>query len=259
MERENRKMIVYRCQDSLEGVFTGIYNVYEDRVSPQEAYLSLNREPLLFSQDREVKPDPVKTRKVTRTILRKFGPENFEALCLALSSPEEEKGQAVLQTVAKGLERGVCRGHLLDNLADQNVNLCHKLARGAGRENCHLRGFVRFEELENQILYARIEPKNNLLTFLMPHFSDRFPGENFAIYDVGRELFGLHPAGKNWYLMQGEEPETAGSAGEEEYARLFRHFCSHIAIAERKNLCLQRNLLPLRFREYMTEFPSETG
>lgn len=35
---------------------------------------------------------------------------------------------------------------------------------------------------------------------------------------------------------------------------LFRHFVSTISIEDRKNTDLQRNLLPLRFRPFMTEF-----
>ena len=38
------------------------------------------------------------------------------------------------------------------------------------------------------------------------------------------------------------------------YSELFEHFFHTIAIKERKNLGLQRNMLPLRYRKYMTEF-----
>ena len=60
-------------------------------------------------------------------------------------------------------------------------------------------------------------------------------------------------------LAGGEElaegmQEVEETRGEELYAELFRHFCKRITIKERKNLELQRNMLPLYFREYMTEF-----
>ena len=79
------------------------------------------------------------------------------------------------------------------------------------------------------------------------------------IYDEGRGLFGVHPAGKDWYLLQDKElrmqqEQLQYSEEEMQYRELFRHFCHKIAIKERKNLELQRNLLPLRFREYMIEF-----
>ena len=123
----------------------------------------------------------------------------------------------------------------------------------------HLLGFVRFEELENGILFTRIAPKNNVVIFLMPHFADRFPAENFMIYDEKRELYGIHPSGKHWYLAQGKEfaskrTEWQLSDREQQYQELFRYFCHKIAIKERENKELQRNMLPLRFQEYMVEF-----
>lgn len=91
----------------------------------------------------------------------------------------------------------------------------------------------------------------------MPHFADRLPIENFVIYDEKRGIFGVHPAGKQWYLLSGEEveePRLNLSKEEKQYQELFRHFCKTIAIKERRNLKLQRNMAPLRFREYMVEF-----
>ena len=79
------------------------------------------------------------------------------------------------------------------------------------------------------------------------------------IYDECRNLFGIHPAGKDWYLVSGNgfpENEEGMRLSEQELKiqELFRHFCHRISIKERENLHLQRNMLPLRFQEYMIEF-----
>ncbi|MBO4981060.1 MAG: TIGR03915 family putative DNA repair protein [Lachnospiraceae bacterium] len=264
-------MFVYQCEDSLEGIFTAIYNVYEDRHTPEETRLSLGDELLLFAEYVPVTPDLEKAEKVIRTLKRQFGEEDYYRICLALAAPDAEKAQAVYQTIAAGLA-GKCRPeHMLDNLADQYVHHTFSLWRGARREYDHLRGFLRFEELGEGILYARISPKNHLLTFLMSHFADRFPAENFVIQDVGRKLWGIHPAvsaenrENGWYVAQlGEDSEAfyamerlsnmERSEKERACQQLFGYFCQKIAIRERRNLELQRNMLPLRFREYMTEF-----
>lgn len=251
------RQVIYRCQDSLEGILTGVYNVYEDKTARENAILSLTDEAFLFAEERVVTPDAEKTGKVVRTLIRQFGYDDYESICFALSTPEEDKAQAVFRTIAAGIDRKTGTGELLHNLADENIHRCFKLARAASREHCHLQGFLRFEELENGILYSRFEPKNNLLTFLLPHFADRFPMEDFVIYDAGRGIFGVHPKGKKWYLMQGAEPEIKDSEEEICYKELFRHFCDKIAIQERYNPKLQRNMLPLHFREYMPEFKHE--
>lgn len=252
-------MTVYQCEDSMESIFTAIYQAYEEKQRPEDTKISINEEPFLFADYRKIQTDVQKAEKVSRTIRRLFGEEDYYHICLALCANDEEKAQSVYQTIALGLLTKPQKGHLLDSLANQNVHEVFRLARSASREECHYRGFLRFEELEGGILYGKIAPKNHLLPFLMPHFADRYPREHFLIYDRGRELFGVHPSGRQWYLLQGDslakEAEFVRlSEKEREYQELFRYFCHKIAIAERQNKELQQNLLPLRFRKDMIEF-----
>ncbi len=251
-------MIVYRCEDSIESIFTAVYQAYEEKRDHEDTMLSLTDTPFLFAEDIWVQPDVAKACKVMRTLQQRFGEVNYFSLCLALSSYDDEKAQAVYRTIVLGLQMKCGKGHLFDNLADAQVNKAFFLARNAEREYQHLRGFIRFEELENGVLYSKIGPKNNVLTFLMPHFADRFPAENFIIYDAVRNFFAIHPALGQWYLLQGEELHKEMvlkySEEEKEYRKLFQSFCHIITINERKNHELQRNMLPLRFREYMVEF-----
>ena len=251
-------MIVYRCEDTLESIFTAVYRAYEEKRNHEDTVLRLDKEYCLFGEDVEVRPDTGKADKVIRTLKRRFGEKDYEALCMALTSEAEDKAQAVYRVIVKGLQGKVPQGHLLDNLADEDSCRVFRLARAASRECHHLFGFLRFEELADGILYAGIGPKNQLLPFLMPHFAQRLPMENFLIFDEKRETWGVHPAGKEWFLVKGAASDLESirqlSAREEQIRELFCCFCSSIAIKERENKALQRHLLPLRFREYMTEF-----
>lgn len=78
------------------------------------------------------------------------------------------------------------------------------------------------------------------------------------IHDEKRDLFGVHPAKKEWYLISGvegfEEKSLIWSDKELAYQDLFTLFHKTIAIAERRNSRLQQQMLPLRFQEYMVEF-----
>ena len=251
-------MIIYRCEDTLESVFTAIYQAYEEKRNHDDTLLSLSNDPCLFSQDIVVEADEDKTRKVMGTLQRRFGLEDTERLCMAMASNDEEKAQAVYRTVVQGL-RYKCRpGHLFDNLADRDIHKAFALGRGVSTEAGHQKQFLRFQELDNGVLYSRIGPKNDVIAFIMPHFSDRLPIENFLIYDEKRNLFGIHPAGKRWVLLRGEEADRSRqltySDEEPLYQEMFRKFCHAITIEERKNIKLQKGMLPLRFREYMVEF-----
>ncbi|MDE6701424.1 MAG: TIGR03915 family putative DNA repair protein, partial [Acetatifactor sp.] len=197
-------MYIYRCEDTLEGVFTAIYRVYEEHRNRDEVRLALEDETWLFSTEISVETDSVRAEKVIRTLRKRFGDKDYEYLCLALATPDMEKAQAVYRTVAAGLDGGYGFGQLFDNLTDEYIHKTFRLATNAGRESGHLREFVRFAELENGVLYSKIAPRSNILTFLMPHFADRFPEEDFILHDVGRDWFGVHPAGAQWFLLRGE-------------------------------------------------------
>lgn len=252
------------CEDSIEGILTGIYEAYaykkeqgidsHDRIHVQAGEPQIYR---LFTTYERVSTEPEKAAKVTATLQRELGQEAYFFLCMAMSSYEEDKADAVYHTVVSGLMHHDC--NVFARLAEVAVHKAFSYARGANNELLHLKGFLRFQELEDGILYAKISPKNHILDFLAPHFADRFPGENFVIFDERRNIFALHAKYKMWYSYslteeQFNEENLVFSEEEQEYQRLFRHFVDKIAITERENLALQQNNLPLRFRPYMCEF-----
>ena len=117
---------------------------------------------------------------------------------------------------------------------------------------------VRFTELENGMLFAEIEPKNQVLTCLGDHFSNRFPLENWMIYDKTHKMFLVHPKNKHWLLVVdeelNEESSSRVSTREAIYVNLWKNFFESISIKERESYSRQRQNLPLHYRKYMTEF-----
>ena len=153
--------------------------------------------------------------------------------------------------------KGGYRGQLIDCLSQEAVIKTVALSTTVWHEIHHFYGFLRFQELANGILYAKINPKANLLAFLGDHFSDRFPLENFMIYDEAHDYWLIHGAKKDWFTVSGELIQTEGlltfSKEELMIQELFCHFVNKIAIKERENLALQQQMLPLRFRSNMIE------
>jgi len=250
--------IILICEDSLEGVFTGVYETYLNKFDHVNCRLQIGEEEnlRLFSTYITIKSDQEKAAKVIKTLLNRFGQEMYYTLCQALSTMDQDKGDAVYHTIVYGLS--LRKFYFLDHLAVPCVTKVFELARYAQNEIHHLKGFLRFQELENGILFGKIGPNNNIVTFLAPHFSDRFPMENFVIYDENRQIFVIHPAGCGWSIVTGETMDETMTQNftekEKEYQELFRYFCNKIAIKERRNLGLQRQMLPIRFQEYMVEF-----
>ena len=132
------------------------------------------------------------------------------------------------------------------------------LAKKTWNEAHRFMGFVRFTELAGGILYADIKPENDVLPLIAPHFANRYPEENWVIYDERRDRFAIHRAGKGWMVLEdmkiAEEVRSQLSMEEDDYRAMWKAFTKSIAIEARKNEQLQKQLLPLKFRDKMSEF-----
>lgn len=245
------------CEDSMEGIFSGIYHAWAGGYNRHDLKLTVGEvlEYELFCDYIMVKPDAAASEKVARTLCRLFGKTCFEILCYCLKSYDSEKASAIYHTVLYGIENK-CGSNLLDNKQNPYIRTTYKLYRNVYNESHHYYGFVRFRELEGDILYCDIEPKNDVLDILAQHFTDRLPGENWLIYDVGRKYGAVHADSKPWYLVRNFYLEEDAvpchySQDEQQYQRLWKRFFDTIAIQERENKKLQRTNMPLRFRKHM--------
>ena len=248
------------CEASPEGIFSAVYYAYEQKLNPNTTYVQLgeieNYE--LFADYTQVKTDYEKAEKVDRTIARRFGEISYSYIWYALYSQDKEKGNAIYHTIARGLAKAY-QGELVNYLQDPYVLAVSKMRQNVWCEAHHYMGFVRFRELKNRILYSEIEPKNHILPIIADHFADRFPKENFMIKDKRRNLYIVHEAGKGvvFHQEEGQGMEVSSEMYSDEEVRiqnLFKIFHESIAISERENFKLQRQLLPLRFRDNMIEF-----
>lgn len=251
--------IILVCEDSDIGILTGVYEAYERKLNHESTYLQVGEEEnlRLFSSYIQITPSKIKAEKVIRTIERRFGRETLQIILEAMGAADKSKGHAVYQMIVFGLKGGY-KGKLIDCLSCDAVVRVIALSTTVWHEYHHLYGFVRFRELNNGILYAIIHPKNNVLTFLGDHFSNRFPNEHFMIHDEVHGICLMHGAHKEWFivdagLMQLEQLKEV-SAREFQIQELFRYFCQKISIKERENSSLQQQMLPLRFRPDMVEF-----
>ena len=116
---------------------------------------------------------------------------------------------------------------------------------------------MRFEERNENLLTARIQPKSNVLPVLAAHFADRLQPENWIILDTIRRFAAIHPAGKPYFLQWGVTEEMLLSVPvsdhEKDWEQLWSCFFNTIAIQEHRNTDLQRSLMPLHYRTYMPE------
>ncbi|MCI8744980.1 MAG: DNA metabolism protein [Lachnospiraceae bacterium] len=255
-------MTIFWCEDSLDGILTGIYDAWDSRLGHGNVKLKTDEQDTLelFCDYRQVKTDTVKAEKVLRTIRERLGEEAFEAVCYAAACTDSGRADAIYRVVVLGLHMKDGR-RVMNCLQNSDVSLVMSLRIKAWHEAHRYMGFVRFEELENGVLYSAIEPAYAVLPLMAPHFADRFRQENWVIHDKHRGVIAVHPKGSLWVLADARELNTDylghPTEREQEFRELWKSFCKSIAIEERRNPRCQQGLLPLRFRGCMTEFREE--
>lgn len=130
-----------------------------------------------------------------------------------------------------------------------------RLSKYVSRENHRFKGFVRFKELKNKLLYAEISPENNILEILSIHFKNRLKNECWIIKDTKREIISLYDK-NNFYILSEKElklisVETSNEEGNIE--ELWKIFYKNIGIKERKNDRCRMNFMPKKYWKNITE------
>ena len=250
---------IFQCEDSIDGIFTAVYQAWSsgyghDNVKIEVCEKNGYSDMELFSEYIYVKTDLEKALKVSRSIKQKISEEVYETVCRVALSDCRQKGDLIYRFLVLGFHMG---RDVVNYLSNDVVNLVLKISRNVNNEVHHYLGFLRFTQLENGILASVVSPKNNIVTLLAPHFADRLPQEKFIILDRNRNVCAIHMPGSSWFVADVSDMggDIAGQLkNDDRYKDLWKIFFENIAIKERANYKLQRNNLPLRYRNDMTEF-----
>lgn len=255
MQKEQEK-IIYLCEDTVEGIFTMIYDAWSAHIPEENLELRVQGEDNyeLFARYVYVDTDMDKAVKVARSVSKKISTLAFDYIYAAALSYEEDKAMAIYRFLKLGFAVGK---QVTDMNVRPEVNRVFELHRNIGNEAHLFKGFVRFADLENGLMLARIKPKNQVLPIIAEHFADRFSGENFVIVDETHGMGLFHALGKQWFLStvdQAAIEELWGKERSDEYEQLWRTFFKNIEIKSRHNYTCQKTHCSLRYRDYMTEF-----
>lgn len=250
---------VYVCQDNITDLFSAIYDAWKECRETGDAEIGFrgNVETKFFCEYVEVEGSEEKAAAVQRLIENNLGAEVYKMLYFAALSSDMEKGNAIWGTMVAARKTENCT-KIMQHLTEPSVRKAFELYRNVANEAHFFKEILRFRELKSGILFAKIEPKSQVLTILAPHFTNRLPLENFMIYDETHQMFVVHEAKKNWVLVSGVGVDFEGldsySEAELEIERLWRGFFQSIAIKERENYKGQRQHFPIWYRKNAVEF-----
>lgn len=135
------------------------------------------------------------------------------------------------------------------------VNESLKLEKYVSRENHKFKGFTRFKELNNNVLYSKINPTNNIIILLAEHFKNRLKEEYFILHDEKRNIYVFYDKNK-YYVVSDSELKLLNieySENEKDIENMWCSFYKTIAIKERKNEKVRMNFMPKKYWKNIVE------
>lgn len=246
----DRTNIVYRYDGSYAGLLCCIFESFKEKEDPVTIELADEAQETMFAV-KYIETDAEHAKRVDKSIPLKISAEAHTLVKDTFLSCLEEKELRILEFLRLGYQVGPSVTELTTH---DTVHTLIKAVRYLGNEAHLSLEFLRFSEYDG-FLAAEITPNNNVILKIVPHFCDRYPDENFIIYDKNRKLAFLHKStGETEFLHEAEI--TFPDAGEEEtyYRALWKHFYNTIAVEGRINHKLRRTHMPMRYWPNMTEF-----
>lgn len=234
---------------SFETFLTLVHKVYYEKLTPH-TILKKAPDTLLFDALHEVRYDETKSLAVFEALQKSFTKEHFERILHIFMCDSAEFEMDLLHYVITGFKNQ----RELENITLAYIFRLHALQKELFRISHKMSGFLRFSELEDGTLYAKLETKYSVLYFLGVHFSKRLNNQNFIIHDISRALAFIHTQEFKGVQKVADFQTLRHSKEEEKFSRLWKSFFHNVAIQSRENKKLQRQTVPLLYRTYMTEF-----
>jgi len=212
--------------------------------------------PCLFGPPpRTPAPDPVRAHRLLDELRARGSGRAARRALFAVLSGQEEAGTALAGYVRQVRRLGARAD---DFLADPSVACVHRLARAVGAEIHRLKGLVRFRRLLDGTLWAPIAPDANVVAPLALHFRGRMPDDPWMLHDLARCLavrWDLRELA--WVAEEALPPHDPPLAPEEASCQaLWQTYFRTIAIGERRNPRLQRQVMPVRYWKHLVERPA---
>ena len=242
--------IIYIYDKTMDGFLSCVFEAFSKRENPMMISKSERVQLAIGAQVKKIETSPENADRVYKGIQEKLGRYTLAAVYQATLSAEEDAEIAALRYLRMGFKMGAAAYR---NLADSRVLRMNQISHVVSREAGRYLEFLRFSELEGNILFGEFEPEPHVMPLIMPHFADRLNSQPFIIHDKGRRIAGVYNA-KEWYLVSSSEmtlPQI--SENENEYRELWKLFFNSIAVKERVNPRLQMQFLPKKYWKYLTE------
>lgn len=234
---------------TFEGFLSLVYEVYYSKLKIEDIKKQMPQ--TLFLDDIiKIDYDEKKSLKVLEALKQKFKKQHFETILNIFMCDENDFELDLLNFIILGFKDQ----KQLDNINNSCVFNIQNLQKELFMVNHKMTGFLRFEELEDGTLYAKLDTRFNLVYFLGKHFLKRFNNQKYIIHDIKRQLAFI----KNDSFLGVQNISSFDvpilSKDEQKFKKLWKVFFDSVSISSRENKKLQQQFVPLIYRTYMNEF-----
>lgn len=242
--------MIYIYDGTWDCFLTAIHHYYYDHEEVINIESALSCCPNLIDEYREIKIDREKAKAVESAIRNKISDESLDNILRCFFSELEGREKWILNYIRLGFKIG---SKIDSMLGDKTVLDILVPARKVSFECHRMLGLLRFELLENNIYYAAIQPDHNIITFISPHFKERFADQNWVIHDTRRNLASLYNTKKMLISYMDLSNIPKRHTDELKFQSLWKNYFKNIAIKSRINPTLQKHFLPKRYWKNLTE------
>ena len=243
-------MIIYFYDGTFEGLLTSIYDGFYATTPPNIISTKYEHEVDFLSEVVNIETDTIKHKKVQTSIVTKIDPLCLNKLYNVFLSNKENKGMLCFNYLKLAFKIGPDIHKYLHNDLVKSIDSINKKV---SLESHRFTGFVRFSYINDKFLYSSIEPDNNILEFISPHFQRRFPGEYWIIHDINRGLASIYNT-ISWEIVEMDmESYNELKNYTDGFHDLWKDYFTSVTIKERANPRHQKGQMPKRYWKHLTE------
>ncbi len=246
--------IIYLYDGSFEGLLCTVFESYSLHVFPTAIEITGNGQQSFFAQYRHVATDSGKAERVADKVIALSGQYSLHEIYQCYLSDLPGREMYIFNYIRACMKFGT---EVDRHLTIECVNAVTVSSRAVGSEAHLYTGFVRFSELENGVYYAKIEPKNNVLPIIEPHFRHRYASMPFIIHDTVRRQCLVYNGKTSVIHGDVDAPSLELSRSERDYKKLWKEFYDTIVIKERHNEKCRMTHMPKRYWRCLTEFEQD--
>lgn len=243
-------MNAYLYDGSFYGLLTAYFYAWNDNdiytIAKEAAYTSD-----LLSRPVHIVTQTDKAQRIIHSVQQNLSAYTMKNLYLIYLSELTECDLLGLTYLRLCFSKGNGINHAKQHPVIRQVDAIH---RKVMHEYDHMKGFLRFQKINDQIFFARFAPDHNQLPLLMHHLTERFSDQKMIVHDEKRNCAMLYNLQERVIIPFTKEDAAHILADcQDDTIDLFRRYFQTINIPERENLRQQAGYMPHRYRKYMPE------